>query len=359
MYEQQTYDAILNRMLARVPGDVDKREGSIIYDALAPAAAELAQMYAELDINYSLSFADTATGEYLSRRTAEHGVNRKPATVARRLGLFYADGDAPKDVPIGTRLSISGINYAVTERLDTGQFELTCEAAGIVGNQHFGTMLPIDYVAGLARAELADVRVPGQEEETDEALRARFVAAINEQPFGGNVADYLQKVGDLGGVGGVKVFPTWDGGGTVKCTIIDSNYDAPASGLVDEVQAIIDPEINGGEGLGYAPIGHSVTIAGVQAATIDVETTITLQSGYTIGQVEDDITAAIAAYLLLLRQAWASETGLIVRVAQLESRVLGVEGVADITGTTLNEVAANAELGIEEIPVLGTVTLNE
>ena len=39
-----TYEEILQRMLGRVPNTIDKREGSLIYTALAPAAAELIQM---------------------------------------------------------------------------------------------------------------------------------------------------------------------------------------------------------------------------------------------------------------------------------------------------------------------------
>lgn len=34
-YEEMTYERIMSRCLARVPGTVDKREGSIIYDAIA------------------------------------------------------------------------------------------------------------------------------------------------------------------------------------------------------------------------------------------------------------------------------------------------------------------------------------
>ncbi len=41
MFENNTYQVILERMLARVPEEFDKREGSILYDALAPAAALL------------------------------------------------------------------------------------------------------------------------------------------------------------------------------------------------------------------------------------------------------------------------------------------------------------------------------
>ena len=49
MYEEVTYEDIMDRMLERVPDEFDKREGSVIYDALAPAAVELMQMYIELD----------------------------------------------------------------------------------------------------------------------------------------------------------------------------------------------------------------------------------------------------------------------------------------------------------------------
>lgn len=358
MYENQTFDAILKRMLDRVPNDVDKREGSVIYDALAPAAAELAQMYAELDIILNLSFADTATGEWLARRTAEFGIERRPATKARRKGLFYGAGNAPLDVPIASRFSIGGLNYRVVERLAAGQFSLECETAGTVGNQQFGPMLPIDYIAGLSRAELADVLVPGEDEESDEDIRKRYFEAVREQPFGGNVADYKRKVGEIPGVGGVKVFPTWQGGGTVKCTIIAADYNPPASALIDEVQTAIDPEQNGGEGLGLAPIGHIVTIAGVQGVTVNVTTTVTLQSGVTLGQVQGEIETVIRDYLLSLRQTWVEEDRLIVRVSQIEARILAVAGITDVMGTNLNGAAANIELQSEEIPLLGTVTIN-
>ncbi|WP_374718180.1 baseplate J/gp47 family protein, partial [Neobacillus sp.] len=200
MYEGQTFEVILNRMLARVPDSVDKRPGSIIYDALAPAAAELAQLYMELDINLALSFADTATGEYLERRTAEFGINREPATKARRKGLFYASGDVPMDVPVGSRFSLGDLNYTAVSRIAAGQWLLECETVGVVGNQDFGALLPIDYIEGLARAELADVLVPGEDAETDESLRQRYTSAINEQAFGGNVADYKQEINAINGV---------------------------------------------------------------------------------------------------------------------------------------------------------------
>jgi uncharacterized phage protein gp47/JayE len=359
VYEHQTFETILQRMLARVPNDIDKWPGGVIYDALAPAAAELAQLYAELDINLNLSFADTASGEYLSRRAAEFGVIRRPATKARRQGLFYGADDTPMDVSIGSRFSIDGVNYAAISRIAAGVYTLECETAGTVGNQHFGALLPITFVPGLSRAELGAVLVPGEDEEDDESLRQRYYAAINEPAFGGNVADYKQKIGVMEGVGGVKVFPVWQGGGTVKCTIIASDWSAPSQQLVDEVQNAIDPPANSGQGYGLAPIGHHVTIAGVLPVTIDVATTVTLADGVTVGQIQGPIEEVIDAYLLGLRRAWVNEPQLVVRISQIEAAILTVPGVVDVTGTTLNGSAANVTLDAEEIPVLGTVVINE
>ncbi|MBN2980103.1 baseplate J/gp47 family protein [Cohnella algarum] len=358
MYETLTYEVILQRMLDRVRPDVDKRQGSLIYDALAPAAAELAQMYIDLDINRNLSFADTASGDELARRTAEFGVNRRAATSAIRKGVFYGNNNVPVNVPIGSRYGISGINYTVAEQIATGEFSLRCETAGTIGNQYFGAMLPIEYVAGLVRAELTDVLVPGEDQEPDAELRQRYYEAVNEPRFGGNVSDYRQTINEIDGVGGTKVFPVWQGGGTVKCTIIAADWNEPSQALIDEVQTIVDPTENSGEGLGTAPIGHRVTITGVQALTVNVVTTVTLASGTTVGQVQGPIEDAIGAYLLGLRRSWANETELVARVAQIDAAILTVPGVIDVRDTALNGAPANLTFGAEEMPALGTVTVN-
>jgi uncharacterized phage protein gp47/JayE len=359
MYEVYTYDFILSRMLARVPDSMDKREGSVLYDACAPAAAELAQMYIQLDTNYNLSFVDTASGEFLSRRTSEFGVERAEATAAERRGQFFNSANALMDVPIGTRYAIGDMTYVASQRISAGTYRMTCETAGTVGNERFGNLLPITFVASLTRAVLSDVLVPGEDAETDDALRERFYAAVNEPPFGGNVADYKQRINALPGIGATKVYPAWNGGGTVKCAIIASDWDPPSTTLVNEVQTIMDPTVNSGLGIGQAPIGHEVTIVGVTGETINVETTLTLGTGVTPGQVQADVEAAIEAYLLELRQDWANQQQLVVRTAQIDARLLTVEGVDDVSGTEINGAAANLTLDADEVPLLGAVVIDD
>ena len=83
-----TYEEIIQRMLARVPDTVDKREGSMIFDALAPAAIELVQMYVELQGYLDLVFVDTSSEDYLTRLCSQFGVDRQAATYHRPFSLI-------------------------------------------------------------------------------------------------------------------------------------------------------------------------------------------------------------------------------------------------------------------------------
>ncbi|MNW45950.1 Baseplate J-like protein [compost metagenome] len=358
MYEDQTYEVILQRMLNRVSDNVDKREGSIIFDALAPAAAELAQLYIELDVNYNLSFADTASGEYLTRKAAEFGVNRNTATSSVRRGMFYTANNALMDVPIGTRFSVADLTYTVSQRISAGTYQLTCESTGTIGNEQFGSILPINYVANLARAELVDVLVPGEDEETDEALQQRLYATVSEPAFGGNVEDYKNKISAIPGVGATKVYPAWNGGGTVKCTIIASDWGVPSTTLISDVQEYMDP-LSTGQGIGQAPIGHKVTIAGVTSTAINISTKLTLATDVTLEQVQQDIEDVLNAYLIELRKDWANQTQIVVRIAQVDAKMLSVLGVEDVADTTINTSATNLTLGSDQIPIFGAVFISE
>ncbi len=349
MYEGQTYEVIMARMLATVSNDIDKREGSIIFNALAPIAIELAQAYIEMDVILNESFADTASREFLIKRAAERGLTHNEATKA------ICKGDFNKDISVGERFYCGDYSYIATEKISTGIWKLTCEEVGTTPNGNLGTLIPVDYIDGLTSAILTEVLIPGENEEDTEAFRTRYFSSLSTKAFGGNKADYMETVNDIAGVGGVKIYPAWNGGGTVKLIIIDSEYNKASETLIDTVQTMIDPVINQGEGEGLAPIGHTVTIETVDESVIDITFTITYQSGYDFEDVESYIVAMVEEYLLDLRKTWSENTSLVVRISQLESRLLNVTGILDVTGTTINGGGSNLVLNTNEIPVRGDV----
>ncbi len=145
-------------------------------------------------------------------------------------------------------------------------------------------------------------------------------------------------------------------GGAVRLVLIDDRYAAPSAELVRQVQAAVDPESAHAEGLGLAPIGHFVTVEGVEAVPVDIATTLAYQEGWNWEAVRPYAEAAVDGYLLELARAWAEQEGpLVVRVSGVETNLLTCPGVVDVSGTTLNGGARNLELGADQIPVKGAL----
>ncbi|MEA5135355.1 MAG: baseplate J/gp47 family protein [Candidatus Fimivivens sp.] len=364
MFENQTSQIILQRMLdsvdewARERGiTIDTREGSLIRTALSPAALEMQQMYIELSEVLNESFADTQTRDFLIRRCKERGIIVEPATFAIRRGEFNID------VPIGSVFSLNLLNYKVITKIEANAFELRCETAGVVGNLESGDLVPNDYVEGLTTAILTDILIPGEDEEATEHLRQRYYNSLQMQAYGGNIQDYIEKTLALAGVGGVKVYPVWNGGGTVKLVILNTQFQVPSPVLIDAVQTAIDPIQNQGLGLGVAPIGHTVTVQGVTGETVNVATHLTFESGWDWNAVKPYVEQAIDDYFTELAEEWDAvdwrndpAATLTVRISQIETRFLGVTGILDVENTTLNSQAQNLKLGVNSIPVRGTVS---
>lgn len=350
MYESLTFDVLLKRMLDRVSNSLDKREGSIIYDATAPAANELQNAYINLDIMIDEAYADTASRYYLIKRAAERGLLPYSATKAIVKGEFNID------VPIGARFSLEDFNYIVREKVSQGVFQLECEQEGTKPNSYLGTLIPIEYIEGLTKAVITEILIPGEDEEDTEHFRQRYFDSLDSQAFGGNQRDYKEKTEAIAGVGSVKVYPVWNGGGTVKLVITNSENKKPTPTLVEQVQTAIDPVQNQGQGLGIAPIGHVVTVQGVTETAVNITTNITYQEGWNWSAIEGYVNAAIDRYFADLNAQWADEEHIIVRISQIESALLGVTGVLDIAGTALNGAEQNLVIGSDSIPVRGTVS---
>lgn len=359
MFEEYTFEQIMNNMMTRVPNTIDKRQGSVIYNALAPAAVELQNMYINLDVILNEGFANTASREFLIKRAAERGLAPYEATKATVKAQVVP---VTAVLPVGSRFSLDDLNYIVTGQYYNsdipiqGEYILECETAGAAANYNLGDLTPIDYIEGLQRAEIIEILTPGEDEEGTDEFRQRYFESFDKQAYGGNITDYRQKTKKINGVGGVKVYPIWNGGGTVKLVIIDSTFSKPSTDLVNQVQTLIDPVQNQGEGLGIAPIGHVVTVEAVGEETINIVSNITLEDGYVWADVEANARQVINDYFLELNTDWENQNNIIVRISQIETHLLNVSGIIDIADTELNELAANYQAQPNNIVLLGSLS---
>jgi len=380
--EQYSFEYLMEQALSRVPDTIDKREGSIIYDALAPACYELSEYYMALKRILQDTYAETASEQYLDLRVAEQGISRFQATYAVKKGEFTNASDNPAMIPIGSRFSTisdyMSINYIVTEVYKDefgesvpGTYLLRCEELGSEGNSYSGNLIPIDNIPNLKTATMTDLIIPAQDIESDEDLRIRYFAKINEKAFGGNVAQYDEELKAIDGVGEVQIYPVWNGGGTVKCSIIDAEYNAISEDFINTIQNMIDPENSNGDsglGLGIAPIGHKVTVTTPTEKVIKVEADVVLTSGFTLVQIKPLIESAINEYLLDLRKQWGIEDelnnySLAVYLSRISAAILSVTGIANVTNVKLNEdtqdIILTQNSSLQELPILGEVIINE
>lgn len=361
MFEVVTYEKIMGRMLARIPNSLDKREGSVIWDALAPAAMELESMYFVLQDFIKETFGDTASRENLIRRASERGISPYKASKAVLKGIFDIE------IPLGSRFSLEDLNYTAVKFIQHNtatnlyEYEMECESSGRIGNAKTGKIIPIDYISNLGRAEITELLIPGQDEEGTEVLRKRYFDSFNMKAYGGNISDYKLKVHEIEGVGAVKVTPVWNGGGTVLLTILDSDFNQASATLIKKVQDVIDPTKDA-QGLGVAPIGHIVTVQGTTNVPVNITTTISFESNFTWPLVKLKVEEVIKNYLLELRKTWALKNekvsnNLVVRVSRIEAKILDINGILDIQSTAINGSSNNLQLTEYEIPVWGGITV--
>lgn len=351
MFEDKTFENVMAEMLDDVSSAVDKREGSLIYDALAPAARQLEIFYQALEMVLNNGFADTAEREYLILRARERGIVPYAATAA--MGLGRINGSAS----VGDRLVCDKFCWEIVEILEDGQCHLRCETPGSEPNYTLGRLVPVEYIDGLASAELVDIIIPGRDEEETEALRERYISSLTEQSFGGNRADYIERAMSVDGVGGVRVYPAWAGGGTVRIAVCDADFCAAATELVERVQQMLDPVDAQGTGLGLAPIGHIVTVQGALETAVDFYADIVLEQGRQWADIRPLAEKCLDEYLHEVAEQWTVAEVLSVRLSQVEARLLALDGIMDISGVTLNGKAANLLLAADDVPVRGEMNV--
>ncbi len=382
--EDNTYEKILSRALENDRlVDMDKRPGSIAYDALAPLCLELANAYALLDVMSEQTYLMTATGANLDSRVYDYGLSRKTATKSLRVGVFKRykvdgagnfifDDEGNKilvdmNIPIGSRFTVASEDGLTFEYIgkENGMDILECEQAGQKGDSYQGLVLPIVPIQNLAKASVTDIYTPGSDEETDEELRLRTKNYICYAAYGGNIQDYIERTNKIYGVGNTKVFPAWKQNGSVLLSVVAPSYDPVSDVFIAKLKNEIDPEEKSGEGVGVAPIGHYVTVTTPVKKLVDVSVEASVKTVVDEGEFYERVQQVLEYYLLSVRKQFAQDvklsvyTGIIIqKLIQEIPEIITVDTVL-LNGKAENVVYVDeGEIGMQYLPYLGTLTVN-
>lgn len=365
-------------MLDQVDPSLDTRQGSMIQTALGPVAWYLEGLYMALSQIQQNSNPSTAVGEALELLTAARNVNRTQARAAVRRGTFNVE------IPTGSQFKT--INGADSLVFTSGNlisssdgsyvYQLTCNTPGSAGNSYTGALLPVTAIAGLTSATIGAVITAGTDEETDDSLRSRYFLSFDTPAFGGNISSYRQTILALDGVGAVQVYPAWDGGGTVLCSILGDDLKPALPATVKEVQNYICPPEDGEtspspNGYGMAPIGAAVTITtGTELSldiTCDIEFAESVQNG--VETYQQEIEQRIQEYIDQVNSDWgnplisqAVSYPLTVYVSRISYAILQIPAVINVTNVKINGSSADLRLTetaqLQQVAALGEVVIN-
>lgn len=354
IYEDMTYEVILERMIDRVSEqypNLDTREGSIIFNALAPAALELAIMYTELDNAIAESFVNTASREYILQHCEQMGMDISvfEATYGVHKALFDVE------VSIGSRWNCDLHNYVVSEYIgkenEYHAYKMICETEGSTANNNIGTLTAIDDLPeDLTYSELVECLIEGENETSDEDIKTAYYQYVNDTRTDGNVAQYEQWCEEFDGIGNYKILPLPnDVANTVKVSILSASNRKASDELISKFQNYLDPGVKG-MGDGKAPIGAFVTVSTATEKAISVSADVTLKSGYTD---PSPISTAISNYFTEI--SYKKNAKPIVPYMTLGAEILKVECVEGIANLKVNGGTSDVSLGAEEIPIVGTL----
>lgn len=339
-----TVDEIIEYMLASVPSEYDTSVGSFFYDLLYPVAEQIYRSQGDISTLEKNAFALTAVGEYLDRKVAEQGITRKQATFSK--GTVRISGDVGAVIPKGAKVAAGDILFAVdkdTVISDSGYDDVTatCVIEGKVGNVSVGQInrFPVTL------PKLTDVTnitafTGGYDEESDSELLQRYLEKVSRPNVSGNKYHYIEWAKEITGVGEVSVIPLWNGAGTVKVIITDTNNQPANVELISEVQTYIDEN---------KPIGANVTVVSAKALTVNISVSITND---VTEEMTENIKTAISNYLSgdAIKKWYIS-------YAKIGGCILAVDGVDDYANLKVNGRTANISIPAGSVPVLGSVVV--
>lgn len=351
-FDSLTPEGIQDMLRAFIEDDLGlyAGEGGLLNIILAPGAYVFWEALQALRAQVPISFVDETSGAYIDKAAAAYGITRKPGTPASVDVTFT--GTANAVVPAGTMcVTADGLGFLTDEELTLGEdgsgtVSATSDDVGAVYNVPAQAIVTTqESVAGVSGVTNDAAAAGGTDPETDAALFARLDAYRKTPPTSGNDRHYHQWALEVNGIGAASVIRCWDGPGTVKVIVADMELRPVEEDKVDEVAAYIETQ---------RPVTAEVTVESAEGVGVQVAVTVETDGTVSKLNTEQALTDRLAEYLGTL----AFQTGAEVVYNRVLAIVMGLDGVTDCSGLTVNGGTANVPLDADEVPLLGTVTVN-
>lgn len=345
MFETQSKDEIQKRMAADLSAMNPNStiEGSFGRDVINATSVEFEKTYAELSLVSQAGFAQTSWGDFLEHIAEEHGVFRRSAVRAIGTVTVTGTGTVSQGALFQTQ---DGTEFSATSTVKvTASADVPIQAVeyGSKGNVAAGaiTIIPMS-IPGITRVTNTKATYDGFDEETDDELRERLLFKVRMPATSGNMNDYIEWGTSVEGVGHITVVPLWNGNGTVKLLVTDSNGQPASADLLARVSEKVES---------MHPIGATVSVIAPSVLGLTIALTPTKGGGDAAA-----IKKVLNAYFL--SRQYTGKKVSYAKVGQLIIENADTTQVEDYDNLTINGATANIGVDTDQIPSVVEVALN-
>ena len=347
---------VRNNILNYMKNELSKIEGSYNFDIASAVAQELETSYVDIEDLQKELFPWTCTKEpYLSYHLTCYGLTRLQDTKAT--GTVTIKGKNTALIPLGTIvISRLGVKYKTLENAFIGSSEtvtVSIEAVegGISGNCAIGDITSFE----IQNPDIYSVTnenpiTGGAPIETVESAKDRMKKKASVPSHSGNKNNYIEWLGEIGGVGRTSVFGPSDSvgvpAGDVHIYFVDFKGEIPSHEQVQQVSEYLNTTNKRPVGCNlvvkaFEKLATNLTFASVSVkkGSITKEEWIgQLKTKIQLGYITDDFIVANT-----------------VPYARIGALALGIEGTIIYDDFKLNGGTSNILIAYNQAPIVGTI----
>lgn len=354
-------EQVHERMMQNLPLDISSMPGDFAHDMTYPSALEKSELIQfHIVRTLQLMFPQYSWGDYMDLHGQQVGVTRKDAGYA--YGKLEITGIPGTRIEQGRLFCTAATDAAPSIEFSTREtvvipeegkitVEIIAVESGKSSNVAAGTitlaMSPVEGITGIQNSEAV---TGGTDREKDEEYLSRILDLYRKGvSFVGNDADYVRWAKEVVGVGSASVIPEWNGPGTVKVILIDSNGD-PANELICQkvYEYIMQPDDRMQR---KAPIGAIVTVSAPDIVAVSYSATVELLPGYSLEVVKTEFEKNLLKYY----DAALGEGE--IKLTKVGAVLSDTAGVNDYANLQIDGERKNVQIHTYEFPVTAAVTL--